>query len=114
MNRFALSAMLLFASASLAADWPQWRGPDRTNVSKETGLLKEWPKDGPLLAWKADGLGAGVPSVAVAGGRVFVLGYKDGKEHITALAETDGKLVWNTPVGPEVKEIPSMRWLSQR
>src|SRR6516162_9045816 len=44
---------LLFAAACCAltaADWPQWRGPDRDGLSKETGLLKEWPKDGPKLA----------------------------------------------------------------
>ncbi|OWK37442.1 PQQ-binding-like beta-propeller repeat protein [Fimbriiglobus ruber] len=114
MSRIALSALLLSASASLAADWPQWRGADRTNVSRETGLLTEWPKDGPPIAWTAEGLGVGVPSVAVVGGKVFVLGYKDGTEHLTAVAEKDGKSIWSTPVGPEVKEIPSMRWLSQR
>ena len=116
MSRLLLS--LVFVPAAVvfapAADWPQWRGPDRTNESKETGLLAEWPKDGPPLAWKADGLGQGVPSVAVAGGKVYVLGYKDGKEHLTALAEKDGKPVWSTPVGPVVNEQPAMRWLSQR
>ncbi len=40
-------------------DWPQWQGPDRTAVSKETGLLKEWPKDGPPLAWQVKDLGGG-------------------------------------------------------
>ena len=49
-------------------DWPQWQGPDRTASSKETGLLKEWPKEGPPLAWKSKGLGGGdsAPSVAMA------------------------------------------------
>ena len=40
-------------------DWPQWQGPDLTAMSAETGLLKEWPADGPPLAWKIDGLGGG-------------------------------------------------------
>jgi len=40
---------VLPAAALQAADWPQWLGPDRTGVSQETGLLKEWPKDGPRL-----------------------------------------------------------------
>jgi len=39
-------------STASADDWPQWQGPDRTAVSKETGLLQEWPKDGAPLAWK--------------------------------------------------------------
>ncbi len=41
-----------------AEDWPQWQGPDRNAISQETGLLKEWPKEGPPLAWKITGLGA--------------------------------------------------------
>jgi len=32
-------------------DWPQWQGPDRTGLSKEVGLLKEWPASGPPLVW---------------------------------------------------------------
>ena len=49
-----------------AADWPQWQGPDRTRISKETGLLKEWPVGGPRLVWTANGLGSGYGSMAVA------------------------------------------------
>jgi hypothetical protein len=46
-------------SCARADDWPQWQGPDRNAISKERGLLKEWPKDGPPLAWKVTGLGGG-------------------------------------------------------
>jgi hypothetical protein len=95
-----------------AADWPQWRGPERTNVSKETGLLKAWPKNGPPLLGKAEGLGQGVASVAVVGGRVFTPGYRGDGEFVTALDTKDGKRVWSTRIGPAVKEMASMRWLS--
>jgi outer membrane protein assembly factor BamB len=94
--------------------WPQWRGPDRTNVARDTGLLKAWPEGGPPLLWKAEGLGEGVPSVAVAGGKVFVLGYRDDKEFLTAVNENDGTRAWSVSVGPAVKEMSIMRWLSQR
>ncbi len=114
MNRLALALLLLSGSALPGADWPRWRGPDRSNVSEDKGLLKEWPKDGPPLAWKIEGLGQGVPSVAVAGGRIFALGYKDGKEYLGVFAEKDGKAGWSTAIGPEVKEQGIMRWLSQR
>jgi hypothetical protein len=59
MNKQAISllAASLFVSTALADDWPQWQGLNRTAHSKETGLLKEWPKDGPPLAWKIKGLG---------------------------------------------------------
>ncbi len=95
--------------------WPQWRGPDRSAVSKETGLLKTWPEKGPPLAWQAAGLGEGVASVAVAGGRVFTLGKIGDDEHLTALEETTGRKLWSVPVGPAVKgESSLMRWLSPR
>ena len=44
-------------------DWPQWQGPDRTAISKETGLLKEWPKEGPPLVWKASGIERGMGGI---------------------------------------------------
>ena len=51
-------------------DWPQWQGPDRAAHSKETGLLKEWLKAGPL-AWKIKGLGGGDSTPSVAAGRIY-------------------------------------------
>jgi hypothetical protein len=54
-----------------AHDWPQWQGPDRNAISKEKGLLQEWPKDGPPLAWTAKGLGGGDSAPSVTGGGIF-------------------------------------------
>lgn len=86
---------------SIAEDWPQWRGPDRTGISKETGLLKSWPKEGPPLAWRATGLGEGYSSVSVAGGRIYTMGNRAGKEMVIALdAAGEGKEVWAAEVGP--------------
>ena len=45
----AVTVFLGAAALNAAADWPQWQGPDRTRISKETGLLKEWPNGGPRL-----------------------------------------------------------------
>ena len=98
----------LFALVSLpvaAADWPQWRGPDRDGKSAETGLLQEWPEGGPPLAWKASGLGAGYASVSIAGGRIFTMGDLEGEgdveggQYVLALAEDGGELLWRTRVG---------------
>jgi outer membrane protein assembly factor BamB len=94
--------------------WPQWRGPGRTNVARETGLATTWPKGGPPLAWKAEGLGEGARSVAIAGGRVFTLGHHEDKEYLSALEEVSGKPLWKESIGPAVKESSIMRWLSQR
>jgi outer membrane protein assembly factor BamB len=95
--------------------WPQWRGAERNSISKEVGFLKSWPERGPALAWKATGLGEGVASVAVAGGRVFMLGKVGGDEQVTALEEATGKKLWSAAIGPAMPgESSLMRWLSQR
>src|SRR5262245_15302593 len=56
------------------ADWPTFRGSNRLAVSSETGLLQEWPKEGPLLVWQAKGAGRGYASLAIAGDRIITLG----------------------------------------
>ena len=66
--RTALIALVSITSATHAADWPGWRGPDRTGISSEMGLAAQWPAAGPKLLWKAGGLGEGYSTPAVAGG----------------------------------------------
>src|SRR6476661_3144806 len=77
---------ILAAPVAPAADWPQWQGPDRNAVSKETGLLKEWPKDGPPLAWKVKGLGGGYSAPAVAGGRIYGMAGRGNDQVVWALS----------------------------
>jgi outer membrane protein assembly factor BamB len=92
-------AVGLGAGVLHAADWPQWQGPDRDRLSKETGLLKEWPAGGPKVVWTATGLGAGYGSMAVAGTRVFVQGMRGTTSTVIALNRADGKEVWSKPLG---------------
>lgn len=92
--------------------WPEWRGPNRDNVSTETGLLREWPENGPRLLWKAGGAGDGGGPVSVAGGLVFVLGSKEDKYCASAL-DGAGRLVWSRPIGPKTGEYALMRFLGQ-
>ncbi len=99
---------------SRAADWPQWRGPNRDNVSSEKGLLQEWPADGPPHLWTATGMGEGIASVSIAEGKIFTFGYQADSEFVVALDEKTGELSWATRVGPAVAENSLMRWLSQR
>ncbi len=80
-------------------DWPQWRGPDRTGVSRETGLLQEWPSAGPAVAWSASGLGAGYGTVAVKGTRVFVQGLRGRQTMLHSLDRGDGKYLWSKNLG---------------
>jgi outer membrane protein assembly factor BamB len=72
----SLFVLALFADASslLADSWPGWQGPNRDNISPDTGLLKEWPANGPPLEWKASGLGGGYSSVAVVDGKIYTMG----------------------------------------
>ena len=101
MTRLVLASSLALALALSvpAADWPQWRGPNRDGISKETGLLKEWPKDGLKLRWKAPDLGTGYSTPAVVGGKVFLQTTKGGDEFATALDEKTGKPLWTTKIG---------------
>ncbi len=96
--------MAMFAvgvtSLALAADWPQWRGPQRNGISQETGLLKEWPSDGPKLLWTATDLGRGYAAPSVVGDRIYVLGNEGlENEFVQARGISDGKRIWATRVG---------------
>lgn len=90
---------VILPAACVAADWPAWRGADRTGVSSETGLLRSWPADGPKLLWKATGIGEGYATPSVAFGKVFVMGSKAGEEYVLALDVESGKQAWSTRVG---------------
>ncbi len=79
--------------------WPQWRGPSRDAISPETGLLKQWPENGPPLTWSANGLGAGYSGVSVVAGKVFTMGGYTGDTRVMALNDNDGQRLWSTPIG---------------
>ena len=81
------------------ADWPQFRGPNRDDISQETGLLKQWPAGGPQLAWKTMGLGGGFSGVSVVAGRVYTMGEDAENSYVRALDEATGKVLWSAKVG---------------
>ena len=81
------------------ADWPQFRGPNRDNVSPDKNLLTKWPKDGPKLVWKSEGVGDGFSSVAVVGEKIFTMGEKDKASFVFALDRATGERLWATKVG---------------
>ena len=86
-----LVSMCLSGVAAVADDWPQWRGPSRDGHSKETGLLKEWPKDGPRLVWQVKDLGGGYSTPSVAGGRVYVMTNKGLERRVRHGARHEGR-----------------------
>jgi outer membrane protein assembly factor BamB len=92
---------LLFCTASVSIIYSQlyeWRGPGRTGIYNETGLLKKWPDGGPGLLWEADKMGDGYSSATVTDDAVYITGRKDSSDVLTALT-LDGKTKWTTVYG---------------
>ena len=87
-------------SPAPSADWPQWRGPDRNGLSKESGLLQQWPASGPPLVWSISSLGAGYGSVAIKDDRIFVQGSNGRQSIVYVLNRADGKGIWSKALGP--------------
>lgn len=97
-------AVTLGAVPLSASDWPTFRGSDRSGISTEDNLLKEWPESGPKLVWQAEGAGRGYASAAIADGRVYTLGdgsslAADDDEYLTCFDDADGKLIWSAKTG---------------
>jgi outer membrane protein assembly factor BamB len=78
--------------------WPCFHGPERDNVSRETGLLKKWPQGGPKLLWESSECGDGYSGVSIANGRLFTAGDFDDLEKVLAF-DLDGRLLWQAQNG---------------
>lgn len=76
----------------------EWRGPGRTGIYDETGLLKKWPDGGPKLLWETVGMGDGYSSATVTNDAVYITGRKDSSDVLTALT-LEGKKKWETIYG---------------
>src|SRR5262249_17717520 len=95
-----LAALVLSLPLALsAADWPQYRGPNRDAISKETGLLKAWPKEGPALVWTFEKAGIGLAGPAIVGGKLYTMGMRDGMEDVLAL-DGMGAELWAAKIAP--------------
>jgi len=85
-----------------AGDWPQWRGPDRTDISDEAGLLRSWPAGGPQRLWLYEQAGRGYSGPAIVQGRLIILGTETGaggeEEVVLTLDAATGKKLWSVPV----------------
>lgn len=105
--RWTTLLSLLFLLAPIAeltaADWPQWRGPNRDGKSADKNLLEEWPSAGPKLLWSIEDpkkIGAGYGTPAIVGEQLFIIGSDSNKqtatEFCTCLNAKDGEQVWQT------------------
>ena len=94
-----VASWLLASAANAQAPWPGWLGKDRDGHSPDTGLLKEWPDDGPKLLWKTDSLGSGWSSVAVAGDRGYITGTPEDMQLLYCFG-LDGHEIWKVEQSP--------------
>lgn len=94
-----LLPLLLLALSSQAADWPTFRGADRTDVSTETGLLKKWPADGLKQVWLNKDAGLGYSGYAIVGSTLYTMGSRDAVEYVIAIDITTGKEKWSAEAG---------------
>lgn len=97
-----------FTPRQMAVEWPQWHGPQRDNRSQETGLLQQWPPQGPPLLWHQNGLGEGWSSPTLAAGRIFVTGVQNDKETLFCL-DLEGRHLWHTVYGTPAHLYPGTR-----
>jgi hypothetical protein len=101
LTRFVLpAAICVFLAVASAANWPQWRGPSRDGISKEAGLLQDWPAEGPKLLWQKDNLGDGYSTPSIVGDRLFLINNKgNDDEFVQCLSAKDGSQLWQTHIG---------------
>lgn len=98
-----LSALICCPAAtaqdSKTSSWPQFLGPERNGISKETGLLEDWPSSGPKQVWKAPG-GVGMSGLAIARDRLVTLVQRDDKQWLVSHNAKSGEPIWQTAIAP--------------
>lgn len=96
---FAISCWSCGGAAVGNDDWPGWRGADRTDVSRETGLLPTWPEGGPKQLWVNRNCGLGYAGFSVVENRLFTLGSEAEREFALCLDAVTGTEIWRVEVG---------------
>ncbi len=103
-SRIFITTVLFVSMAAIvsAADWPQYRGPNRDGRSSEVGLLTSWPESGPEVLWRT-ALGSGYSGLAVADGRVFTMFGAGGREYAAAFDRGTGRELWRFEMDGELR-----------
>ncbi|MDO4583906.1 MAG: PQQ-binding-like beta-propeller repeat protein [Planctomycetia bacterium] len=102
MKRVLILGILLGASGLTGlygADWPMWRGANRDGISRDTGLMRQWPEEGPPLVWRNNTVGNTMNGLAVMGSAVYTVGSKGGMECVFCINNETGKTLWARPIG---------------
>ena len=100
----SLSVLVAMLSSASADDWPQWRGPGRDGISRETGLNLDWSQKKLPLLWAFREGGAGYSSPTIVGGTLYCQGAAEGSDFAFALDTETGKLKWKQPLGAQFNQ----------
>ena len=103
-----LLSLILIISTFIIANGQQsgWRGPGRTGIYNEKGLMKSWPESGPALLWEITGIGKGYSSATVTDDAIYITGTKGEKDVLTAFTQ-DGKKKWEVEYGSITNNVNS-------
>ncbi|MDH7598468.1 MAG: PQQ-like beta-propeller repeat protein [Sedimentisphaerales bacterium] len=101
-----LAVFISIVSVAIAADWPNWRGPDRNGIARQERLKTVWQGDVSIL-WKGQ-IGTGFSSMAVMGGRVYAMGNRAETDSVYCLDALTGQVLWRhnypCPLYPDLYE----------
>ncbi len=98
------ATIILFAVSVSGGDWPQFRGPNRDNISTEKGILRTWPAGGPKVLWRIP-VCEGYAGAAIKDGRIYLNDYDSNKkEHLVrCISVADGKDIWRWSYPVEIR-----------
>ena len=103
---YVFLALTALAASLPAADWPQWRGPNRNDVSNEERLQTEWTASGPTRVWLSDKAGLGYSGFSVVGDTLYTMGADDANDSVIAVNVADGSVKWTAAIGERLEN----RW----
>ena len=98
MKKILLILLILFSNFTYSQNIIDWRGPGRTGVYDETGLLKMWPEKGPKLLWSLENIFKGYSSISIANNTIYSTGINDTVDVLIAI-DLKGNIKWQTPFG---------------
>jgi outer membrane protein assembly factor BamB len=93
-----LFCFFLFSEGLAGQSANEWRGPGRSGVYNEIGLLKSWPENGPKLIWYHDSLPAGYSSVSISDSKIYLTGII-GKNDVLIALDLKGNELWRKVYG---------------
>ncbi len=108
--KITLTIVLITIAGNSYSQQVGWRGPDRSGIYNETGLMKSWPSTGPALLWEATGIGMGYSSTTLTNDAIYITGIRGDKDVLTAFTQ-DGKKKWDVEYGTmsKVQSSPESR-----